>query len=109
MCSKQEEYTTFEEILPDTDVLYVTRVQKERFKDIDEFNKVCVNNFLWYRNPSQGIKTFSSKIFSLQVCNSYVITPETLTKAKEKMVVMHPLPRINEIRCVSKNSLVFLS
>lgn len=99
MCclSKQEEYTTFEEILPDTDVLYVTRVQKERFKDIEEFNKVCVHNSLWYQNLFQS-KTFS---FPLQVCNSYVITPETLTKAKEKMVVMHPLPRINEIRCVS--------
>jgi hypothetical protein len=35
------------------------------------------------------------------VCDSYVITPETLTKAKEKMVVMHPLPRINEIRYVA--------
>ena len=35
------------------------------------------------------------------MCDSYVITPETLTKAKEKMVVMHPLPRINEIRYVA--------
>ena len=32
---------------------------------------------------------------------SYVITPEILTEAKEKMVVMHPLPRVNEIRSVS--------
>ena len=46
MCrvSEQEEYKTFEEILPDTDVLYVTRVQKERFKNIEEFNKVGGNN-----------------------------------------------------------------
>ena len=36
-----------------------------------------------------------------QVFGSYVITPEILTEAKEKMVVMHPLPRVNEIRSVS--------
>ena len=37
----QEEYTSLDEVLPDTDVLYVTRVQKERFKSIEEYNKVC--------------------------------------------------------------------
>jgi carbamoyl-phosphate synthase/aspartate carbamoyltransferase/dihydroorotase len=38
----QEEYTSFDEVLPDTDVLYVTRVQKERFKNIEDYNKVCI-------------------------------------------------------------------
>jgi carbamoyl-phosphate synthase/aspartate carbamoyltransferase/dihydroorotase len=38
----QEEYTSLDEVLPDTDVLYVTRVQKERFKNIEDYNKVCI-------------------------------------------------------------------
>ena len=36
----------------------------------------------------------------VQVRGSYVLTPKVLTKAKEKMIVMHPLPRVDEIRCV---------
>lgn len=57
-------------VLADSDVLYVTRVQKERFSDPDDYE--CV----------QG---------------SYVITPETMARCKEKMVLMHPLPRVGEI------------
>jgi carbamoyl-phosphate synthase/aspartate carbamoyltransferase/dihydroorotase len=38
----QEEYTSLDEVLPDTDVLYVTRVQKERFKNIEDYNKVYI-------------------------------------------------------------------
>lgn len=57
-------------ILPQTNVLYVTRVQKERFDNPDEYEKVK---------------------------DSFVITPHTLTKAMEGMIVMHPLPRVNEI------------
>ena len=34
----------------------------------------------------------------VQVKDSYLITPETLIKAKQTMIVMHPLPRVNEIR-----------
>jgi aspartate carbamoyltransferase len=56
--------------IPSTDVLYVTRVQKERFSCIEEYEKVA---------------------------NSYVITTETLKDAKANMIIMHPLPRINEI------------
>ena len=57
--------------LPWTDVLYVTRVQKERFKeDLTEY---------------ESLK------------GSYIITPETLLHAKENMIVMHPLPRVWEI------------
>lgn len=66
----QADYTALDEVLPVTDVLYVTRVQKERFANPDEYERV------------QGI---------------YVITPETLQLARERMIVMHPLPRVGEI------------
>jgi aspartate carbamoyltransferase len=66
----QAEYKTLEAALPKTDVLYVTRVQKERFEDINLYEKVK---------------------------GSFVITPDTLKDAKEKMIVMHPLPRVGEI------------
>jgi len=64
------EYTLLEKALPDTDVLYVTRVQKERFNDPQDYE---------------------------QVKGTYIITPETLTVAKEDLVIMHPLPRVGEI------------
>ncbi|XP_061197574.1 CAD protein-like isoform X1 [Saccostrea echinata] len=66
----QEESTAIEDFLSDTDVLYMTRIQKERFSSEEEYKKVC---------------------------GQYIITPETMRKAKKKMVVMHPLPRVNEI------------
>lgn len=66
----QAEYTTLDPVLAQTDVLYVTRVQKERFTDEAVYESVK---------------------------GAYVISPETLKKAKERMVVMHPLPRVGEI------------
>lgn len=66
----QNEYTDLEAVLPQTDVLYVTRVQKERFQNPENYELVK---------------------------NSYVISAETLKRAKEKMIVMHPLPRVGEI------------
>ena len=39
-------------------------------------------------------------VLFLQVKGCYVLTPKVLTKAKEKMIVMHPLPRVDEIRYV---------
>jgi carbamoyl-phosphate synthase/aspartate carbamoyltransferase/dihydroorotase len=57
-------------VLPQTDVLYVTRVQKERFENLDEYEELK---------------------------DAYVISPKTLTQAKPKMIVMHPLPRVGEI------------
>lgn len=66
----QEEHETLDEVLPETDVLYVTRVQRERFDNLEEYEKVK---------------------------DAYVITPKTLEKAKDRMIVMHPLPRVNEI------------
>ncbi|CAF4612357.1 unnamed protein product, partial [Rotaria sp. Silwood2] len=65
-------FTNLEEILPHTDVLYMTRIQKERFTSEEEYQKVC---------------------------DLYKITPKFMRKAKKhgKMIVMHPLPRLDEI------------
>lgn len=59
-----------ESVLENTDVLYVTRIQKERFTDQNEY---------------------------LSVIGSYSINQETVDKMKEKAIIMHPLPRIDEI------------
>jgi aspartate carbamoyltransferase catalytic subunit len=67
---KQNEHTDLDAVLAGTDVLYVTRVQKERFENLDEYE---------------------------QVKSLYVINAETMKKAKGKMIVMHPLPRVGEI------------
>ncbi|MEQ2233778.1 hypothetical protein ILYODFUR_025345 [Ilyodon furcidens] len=67
---KQEEFDSIEEALPETDILYMTRIQKERFGSEDEY-KACFGQF--------------------------ILTPHIMTVAKKKMVVMHPLPRVNEI------------
>ncbi|XP_061756815.1 CAD protein isoform X1 [Nerophis ophidion] len=67
---KQEEFESIEEALPDTDVIYMTRIQKERFSSEEEY-KACFGQF--------------------------ILTPHIMTGAKKKMVVMHPLPRVNEI------------
>jgi len=70
-CSlSQTEYDHLEPILAETDVLYVTRVQKERFENPEAYDKVK---------------------------GAYVITPETMQLAKERMILMHPLPRVGEI------------
>ncbi|KAJ7074681.1 hypothetical protein C8F01DRAFT_1274229 [Mycena amicta] len=61
---------SLDEVLADTDVLYVTRVQKERFESETEWN---------------------------QVKDAYRVDHAVLSRAKEDMIVMHPLPRVNEI------------
>jgi len=61
---------SLEEVLAETDVLYVTRVQKERFKNIEDWERVK---------------------------SSYVVDHALLARAKKDMIVMHPLPRVNEI------------
>jgi aspartate carbamoyltransferase catalytic subunit len=58
------------DVIENADVLYVTRVQKERFTDLAQYEEVK---------------------------NYYEITPEIMAMAKKKMVVMHPLPRVGEI------------
>ncbi len=66
----QAEFSSLTDVLPETDVLYVTRVQKERFEDPAEYEKVK---------------------------GAYVIDPAVMKSAKKKMIVMHPLPRVGEI------------
>jgi len=66
----QKEHATLDAVLPETDVLYITRVQKERFEDQNEYESVK---------------------------GAYVITPEIMQPAKDRMIVMHPLPRVGEI------------
>jgi len=67
---KVQEFAKLEDVLPELDVLYATRIQKERFPDISEYEKI------------KGI---------------YNINLETLKSAKEDLSLMHPLPRVDEI------------
>lgn len=64
------ETTDLEAVLPDLDILYMTRVQKERFFSEEEY---------------------------LRLKDSYVLTPEKLECAKNDLSILHPLPRVNEI------------
>jgi len=66
----QAEYGELDPVLAETDVLYVTRVQKERFTDLEQYESVK---------------------------GAFIISPETMARAKDKMVLMHPLPRVGEI------------
>jgi aspartate carbamoyltransferase len=66
----QVEHTTLEPVLAESDVLYVTRVQKERFYDQAEYDSVK---------------------------DAYCIDPQIMQTAKERMIVMHPMPRMGEI------------
>lgn len=65
-----EQTTDLEAVLPTLDILYMTRIQKERFFNEEDY---------------------------LRLKDSYVLTPEKLVNAKEDLVIMHPLPRVNEI------------
>ena len=65
-----EEVTDLEAAIPDLDVLYMTRVQRERF-----FNEADY----------------------LRLKDSYILTPEKLRSAKSTLSILHPLPRVNEI------------
>lgn len=67
----QTDMHTLEEAISDADIVYVTRIQRERFTDVAEYER------------AKG---------------QFVITPQLMTRAKRKMAVMHPLPRLNEIR-----------
>ena len=64
------------DVIENADVLYVTRVQKERFNDLAQYEEVK---------------------------DMYEITPELMRRAKEKMIVMHPLPRVGEIHYAVDN------
>ena len=64
------EVTSLEDAIPTLDVLYMTRIQRERFDDPAEYERLK---------------------------DSYVLTAEKMKHAKETMAVLHPLPRVNEI------------
>ncbi len=62
--------TDLESVIGELDILYMTRVQRERFFNEEDY---------------------------LRLKDSYILTPEKLKKAREDLCVMHPLPRVNEI------------
>ena len=62
--------TDLESVMPDLDILYMTRVQRERF-----FNEADY----------------------IRLKDTYILTPDKLEPAKKDLIVMHPLPRVNEI------------
>lgn len=64
------ETTSLDEAMPQLDVLYMTRIQRERFDSFDEYERLK---------------------------DSYILTEEKMSLAKENMRVLHPLPRVNEI------------
>lgn len=65
-----EEVNVLEEIMPDLDVLYMTRVQKERFFNEEDY---------------------------IRLKDSFILTTQKMSLAKDDMLVLHPLPRVNEI------------
>ncbi len=64
------ETESLEEAMPDLGILYMTRVQRERFFNEEDY---------------------------LRLKDSYILTPEKLQNAKKDLCIMHPLPRVNEI------------
>lgn len=62
--------TDLEEVMPELDILYMTRVQRERFFNEEDY---------------------------LRLKDRYILTPEKLANAKKDLSIMHPLPRVNEI------------
>jgi len=65
-----EQTTDLEAAIPDLDILYMTRVQRERFFNEEDY---------------------------LRLKDSYILDPKKLVNAKEDLCIMHPLPRVNEI------------
>ena len=65
-----EQTTDLEAVMPELDILYMTRVQRERFFNEEDY---------------------------LRLKDSYILTPEKLRTAKQDLCILHPLPRVNEI------------
>jgi len=65
-----QSYQTIEEVIEELDVLYVTRIQRERFPDVASY---------------------------LHVASSYKVVPELFSHVKKHLIVLHPLPRLDEI------------
>ncbi len=75
---RYQEHTAFnEKVIADADILYMTRVQKERFSDLMEYERVK---------------------------NVYILKNSMLNSAKPNMKIMHPLPRVNEIEYAVDNN-----
>ena len=64
------ESRSLEEVLPQVDIVYMTRIQKERFDDLETYERLK---------------------------NVYILDEEKMKLAKEDTIIMHPLPRVNEI------------
>ena len=62
--------TSLEDVMPELDILYMTRVQRERFFNEEDY---------------------------LRLKDSYILTPDKLANAKKDLCILHPLPRVNEI------------
>ncbi len=62
--------SSLDDAVPRADVIYVTRVQKERFADAAEYERLK---------------------------HAFIVTPATLARARARSIVMHPLPRVGEI------------
>ncbi len=65
-----EQTTSLDSVIDKLDIIYMTRVQRERFFNEEDY---------------------------LRLKDSYILTPEKMKSAKDDMIVMHPLPRVNEI------------
>lgn len=65
-----EQTTSLDGVMDKLDIIYMTRVQRERFFNEEDY---------------------------LRLKDSYILTPEKMKTAKDDMIVMHPLPRVNEI------------
>ncbi len=65
-----EQTTDLESVMPELDILYMTRVQRERFFNEEDY---------------------------LRLKDSYILTPDKLHNAKADLSILHPLPRVNEI------------
>ena len=65
-----EQTTSLDSVIDKLDIIYMTRVQRERFFNEEDY---------------------------LRLKDSYILTPEKMQNAKDDMIVMHPLPRVNEI------------
>ena len=70
------ETVSLDEVMPELDILYMTRVQRERFFNEQDY---------------------------IRLKDSYILTPEKLLSAKKDMCILHPLPRVNEISVAVDN------
>ena len=71
-----EQSVSLEAVMPELDILYMTRVQRERFFNEEDY---------------------------LRLNDSYILTPDKLQNAKEDLRILHPLPRVNEISVTVDN------